>query len=290
MPTTRALFRGMLCLAFTMAMAPPSLGQSTPSAVPTEAADRDSSEPDTSYRNVPDATIAGRVLPDQWFDCLRTVEATPTQREEITPLVREYLKQRRAWKTIGLPQLKRLMERRRELQAAGADLTEVTKEIGTLRTKNPSLTKLRREVWNRLDKPQRFQLINALKITRESTAAVRPVGETAKTGKGRPEASAPGSSEGIGAPDSPTLPVESATARPSVSPKTQPKTPTTTQPKAPASSDGDKATSDAGKTAVTGEGSAQTTPSKTTPSKTASSKTASGKTAPDEPAPWSFDD
>ena len=239
-------------------------------------------EPDGPYavlRGVPDLVIAGGVDQDQWFDCLRTIKVTQEQREEITPLVRTYLDQRRAWVLVYGPLLKRTMERRRELVAADADIAGITAEIQSIRKRNPRLNKIRRAVWNRLDGNQRANLIDIMHAVRSANRNAEPntqrFGKAGRAGKG--DVAAP--AVGVGGPaqsplkpgaTSPAAPAASAAKRPSGSGSKAPKS---ASPMTPPSDRGES-------------------PELPSPSKAAAPDVGSKKADPttSEPVPWSFND
>ena len=235
---------------------------------------------DALQDNLPDYLIGGGISETQWFDCLRTIKVTPEQREEITPLVRTFLKERRAWGMVYAPLLERTLERRREMAAAGLDTTGIKTEIKTLRKRNPSVLKIRREVWIRLTRPQRSDLIELLKVVRDANREKEGGTSKVKASRTAPTLGGPGVPNAEAGRRSSTAPAkkQETPARPAED--SEAKTPTDVVPPV--------ATPEA---PPTGTKDAPAAKNEATPAKAgteaASGETKSGKV---EPAPWSFDD
>ena len=245
--------------------------------------------PNALLNDVPDLVIAGGVDQDQWFDCLRTIKVTKKQREEITPLVRTYMEQRRAWSLVYAPLLKRTMERRRELGAKGVDVSALTAEIQSIRKRNPRLTVIRREVWNRLDKFQRADLVDILQVVRRANRDVDP--DTQRIGAGGKGEKGGGNTPAVGLGGSSPSP-----AKPAATPSTKaaPAAPAPS-PKSSSTSVGKDAESTSPSATPSAEGGSVTPtapPSSDSKSKAGAVNAGAKKTTPQstEPVPWSFDD
>lgn len=291
MRTTLAFLGGSLILCVTLAGPTFAAQEARPGK--SEITGQQSQGPNALLNDVPDVVIAGGVDQDQWFDCLRTIKVTQKQREEITPLVRTYMEQRRAWSLVYAPLLKRTMERRRELKAEGADVSALTAEIQSIRKRNPRLTVIRREVWNRLDKFQRANLIDVLQVVRHANRDAEP--DTQRVGAGGRGSKGGGTAPavGLGGPSS-------SPAKPTATPPTQPTSP------APASSPKGSSTSapkegvstppNAKPSAERGSVAPPAQPNSDSKPKAGAVNAGAKETTPQsppqskEPVPWSFND